>query len=88
MCTAGGSWTVLCDGERFLHSPGNAEAYRKQKISMWKVPPLSPDLNPVEQFWSWLRRHLLALDLNDAKDRRTSLDKAAYKKRVRAAVRG
>ena len=79
-----GPWTILCDGERFLHSAASILAYRKQKISIWKVPPRSPDLNPVEQFWSWLRRHLPKLDLADARAKRTSLDKAKYKKRVRS----
>ena len=59
-------------------------AYRKQKISIWKVPPHSLDLSPVEQFWSWLRRHSLKLDLADARAKKTSLDKAKYRKRVLA----
>ena len=25
-----------------------------------KLPPYSPELNPVEQIWSWLRQHALA----------------------------
>ena len=67
-----------------MHSPASMAAYRKQKIVIWKVPPRSPDLNPVEQFWSWLRRHLLKLDLADARAKKRSLDKAAYRRRVQA----
>ena len=70
-------------GERFLHAKRISAAYRKQKIKLWKVPARSPDLNPVEKFWSWLRRHLLTLDLKDAKANKRSLDKAAYRRRVR-----
>ena len=67
-----------------MHSPASMAAYRKQKIVIWKVPPRSPDLNPVEQFWNWLRRHLLKLDLADARAKKRSLDKAAYRRRVQA----
>ena len=56
-----GPWTVLCDGEKFLHSRRAVDACRRQKVRLLKVPPRSPDLNPVEKFWSWLRRELIAL---------------------------
>ena len=29
-------------------------------LSVIKLPPYSPELNPVEQVWSWLRQHHLA----------------------------
>lgn len=29
-------------------------------ITIIKLPPYSPELNPVEQIWSWLRQHCLA----------------------------
>jgi len=29
-------------------------------ISVIKLPPYSPELNPIEQVWSWLRQHHLA----------------------------
>lgn len=29
-------------------------------LSIIKLPPYSPELNPVEQVWSWLRQHYLA----------------------------
>ena len=29
-------------------------------LSIIKLPPYSPELNPVEQVWSWLRQHCLA----------------------------
>ena len=79
-----GPWTVLCDGERFLHTRASNQAYRGAKVTLLTVPPRSPDLNPVEKFWSWLRRELVALDLKDLKNRRPALGKAAFKKRVRS----
>ena len=41
-------------------------------------------MNPVELFWSWLRRALLAKDLEDLKQGRPTLGKTAFKARVRA----
>ncbi|PAJ74309.1 hypothetical protein CJF42_11215 [Pseudoalteromonas sp. NBT06-2] len=29
-------------------------------LTIIKLPPYSPELNPVEQVWSWLRQHHLA----------------------------
>ena len=29
-------------------------------IAPWVNPPYSPELNPIEQVWSWLRQHCLA----------------------------
>ena len=29
-------------------------------VSTIKLPPYSPELNPIEQVWSWLRQHDLA----------------------------
>ena len=49
-------------------------------ISLWKIPPRSPDLNPVEKFWSWLRRRR---DLQDYRQKKACLTKAQYIARVR-----
>ncbi|WP_218768862.1 transposase [Vibrio parahaemolyticus] len=29
-------------------------------VSVIKLPPYSPELNSIEQAWSWLRQHYLA----------------------------
>ena len=31
-----------------------------ENVSIIKLPPYSPELNPIEQVWSWLRQHYLA----------------------------
>lgn len=45
----------------------NASFHRKNKLfcladksghSLIFLPPYSPELNPIENFWSWLKRHL------------------------------
>jgi len=45
----------------------NASFHRKRKlyplaqqagVRLVFLPPYSPELNPIEQFWAWLKRHL------------------------------
>ena len=62
-------------------------AYARCGVTLWGVPPKSPDLNPVEQFWAFLRRRLRMRDLADLKAKRKPLSKTAYKARVRAVCR-
>lgn len=81
-----GPWHVLCDNERFLQAPESKTAYRAQKVRLWQIPAKSPDLNPIERFWSYLRRRLRKLDLQDAVRKKAALTKAAYKARVRAVL--
>jgi len=82
-----GPWTVLCDNESFLRAPLSRAAHAKRHVSLWGVPPASPDLNPVEKMWSWLRRRLRSLDLDDLRKRRRPLGKMAYIARVRSVSR-
>ena len=51
---------------------------------MWQIPPKSPDLNPVERFWGWLRKRLVARDRADLKAKRPPLTKTAFRARVAA----
>ena len=52
-----GPWRVLCDNESFLKKArATHTTLREYDISLWHVPARSPDLNPVEKFWAWLRR--------------------------------
>ena len=82
-----GPWTIVCDSESFLHSKGCAATHRRASIHLWHIPARSPDLNPIEKFWSWLRRRLRALDLQDYIAKRPPLGKTAYKYRVRLIAR-
>jgi transposase len=45
----------------------NASFHRKTKLPLMAencgyraifLPPYSPELNPIEKFWNWLKRHL------------------------------
>ena len=78
-----GPWEVLCDNEGFLATKASTSAMRAAKISMWSLPSRSPDLNPVERFWGWLKKKLKRMDLADAMKKRPVLGKTAYKVRVR-----
>ena len=60
--------------------------YTRIGIRLWHVPARSPDLNPVEKFWAWLRKHLRKLDLKDAVAKRPVLGKVAYRERVRRVL--
>ena len=79
-----GPWWVLCGNETFLRAKKSQQAYRDAGVNLWQIPPRSPDLSPVERFWSWLRRKLRAMDLKDAVAKRPVLGKMAYKSRVRS----
>ena len=77
-----GPWTVLADGETFLWAPESQRAYIRTRVSLWSVPPKSPDLNPVQKRWAWVRKELRMKDLVDLKARRRVPSKQAYKARI------
>ena len=82
-----GPYAALCDGESFLHAKKLQPLYSRKRIVMWQCPAKSPDLNPVEMFWGWLRKRLRKMDLADLRAKKPPLDKAAYIARVKATIR-
>ena len=50
------------------------------------LPPYSPDLNPIEMFWGWIRRKLRLMDLADLRLKRRPLGKTAYTLRVKRVM--
>ena len=82
-----GPWCLLCDNESFLQAPASRVAHARARIELWQIPPRSPDLNPVEQFWNWVRGRLRAMDLADLKAKRAPVGKSALKERVRRLLR-
>ena len=82
-----GPWHVLCDNEKFLKSKESNKAYGAKSIKLWPIPPRSPDLNPIEKFWGWLRRALRRRDLADLRNKRPALSKPEYLRRVRSVLR-
>ena len=79
-----GPWHILCDNEAFLRAPASRQAHGEAKVVLCKMPPRSPDLNPIERFWAWLRKRLRALELKDLKARRKRIGKTAFRARVRS----
>ena len=45
---------------------------------LWKIPTHSPDLNPIEKFWSCLRRELRRRDFDDFQHKHPPLTKDQY----------
>jgi len=48
---------VVMDGAGW-HTDDIADEF--SNVSIIKLPPYSPELNPIEQVWSWMRQHCLA----------------------------
>ena len=82
-----GPWAVLADGEKFLWAADSKAAYAADGITLWRVPPSSPDLNPVEKMWGWLRKQLRRMDLADLKAKRPVPGRAAYQARIRNVLK-
>ena len=82
-----GPWHILCDNESFLRARVSRRAHSRAKMNLWDLPARSPDLNPVELVWAWLRKKLRAMDLADAVAKRPVLGKTAYVARVRRVLK-
>lgn len=82
-----GPWWVLCDNETFLTTDQSKKAYRDCRVKLWKIPAKSPDLNPIEKFWSWVRKQLRAQDFEDLRAGRDVPCKADYTGRVKRLLR-
>ena len=82
-----GPWRILCDNETFLKAPASRTAHRAAGVHLWHIPPRSPDLNPVEKYWAWLRRKLRAMNLDDLRAKRAPVTKAVLRTRVRNVCR-
>lgn len=53
---------VIWDNATFHKSSKLAETLLQAGIGLLFLPPYSPDLNPIEQFWSWLKAWIRALN--------------------------
>ncbi len=82
-----GSWKIICDNESFLRAPASRAAHKQCKVRLWGIPAKSPDLNPIERFWSWMRRALNKMDLEDLIKKRPVPGRTAYQERVRRLLK-
>ena len=53
---------VIWDNATFHKSRKLAQAFEEAGIGLLFLPPYSPDLNPIEQFWAWLKAWIRALN--------------------------
>ena len=73
---------------RYVHPDKESmAAYTVKIIELWTIPARSPDLNPIQEFFGWLRRELRRRDLKDLQEKRPVLSRTAFKARVRAVLR-
>ena len=84
---ARGPWHILCDNERFLDGDAATAAHARASVRLWHIPPRSPDLNPAERMWSWMRRKLRAMDMADLRAGKAVVKKSALKTRIRGLCR-
>ena len=82
-----GPWKILCDNESFLRTPESRAAHRRCKVTLKKIPAHSPDLNPVEMYWAWIRKQMRAMDLADLVKKRPVVGKMAFKQRLLRLVK-
>ena len=54
---------------------------------LWPIPARSPDLNPIERFWGWLRAELRRRDLQDLQAKKAALSKSEYLTRARSVLK-
>lgn len=53
---------VIWDNATFHRSSKLAEALQQAGIGLLFLPSYSPDLNPIEQFWAWLKAWIRTLN--------------------------
>lgn len=54
--------TVIWDNASVHKSQKIADAFEAAGINLLFLPPYSPDLNPIEHFWAWLKAWIRALN--------------------------
>ena len=82
-----GPWRVLCDNESFLRTEKSLKALQRPNVSFIDLPPRSPDLNPVEKMWGWVRRELRVRDLRDLASGVPVLGQTMYRERIKRLLR-
>ena len=50
--------TVIMDNAAFHRKKQLLSIAEEHGLRLIFLPPYSPELNPIEKFWSWLKRHL------------------------------
>ena len=63
-------------------------ARRPAGSKLWKIPPKSPDLSPIERFGGWLKKTLRAMDLAGSLEAGLVLGETSYIECARRVLKG
>ena len=50
---------LFCDNARYYRNKRVSEYLAKSKISLHFLPPYSPNLNPIERLWKWMKERVI-----------------------------
>ena len=61
---------IVLDNASFHKNKRTKELIERAGCRLIYLPPYSPDLNPIEKFWSWLKRKIRSImgDFNSQKE--------------------
>ena len=50
---------VFCDNARYYRNKAVTEYLKESKITLHFLPPYSPNLNPIERLWKWMKEKVV-----------------------------
>lgn len=50
---------VFCDNARYYRNKAVTEYIKSSKIQLHFLPPYSPNLNPIERLWKWMKERII-----------------------------
>ena len=50
---------IFCDNARYYRNKAVAEYLETSKIRLHFLPPYSPNLNPIERLWKWMKERVI-----------------------------
>lgn len=50
---------VFCDNARYYRNKAVTEYLKNSKINLQFLPPYSPNLNPIERLWKWMKERVM-----------------------------
>ena len=53
------SITLILDNAAYFHAKMVSEWLKNKKITCWFLPPYAPNLNLIERFWRFTKKHLV-----------------------------